>query len=78
MILNVLIVNPDSVIFEGTVQYLLVPTITGVAGLMPSHTPLFTELIKGDIVLSGEKEEIVAIEGGILRIKDDSVTILTN
>jgi F-type H+-transporting ATPase subunit epsilon len=78
MPLKVIIVNPDAIVFQGEVNHMLVPTPRGIVGILPSHTPLFTELIRGDILLSGEKEEIVAIESAILRTKEDTVTIIMN
>ena len=76
--LRVLVVHPDRVLFEGETGYLVAPGRQGDLGIMPGHTPLFAELVKGEIHLLGEKEEIVAIEGGIIKVRGDSVTVLAD
>ena len=74
--LKVRIINPDAIVYDGDAEYVLVPTPKGDIGLMPGHTPLFTELIKGTMYLKNEKEELMAVESGILKIREDIVTIL--
>jgi len=60
---------------------MLVPGVRGTLGLMAGHTPMFAELKKGEIELkrvNGNAIEKVALEGGILRIRDDKVIILAS
>ncbi|MEI6477503.1 MAG: hypothetical protein WCO52_00755 [bacterium] len=74
--LTVKIINPDEILFEGTADYILAPGKETMLGLLPGHTPMFAELGKGELQVHSEKEENMAIESGILRIKNDIVTIL--
>jgi F-type H+-transporting ATPase subunit epsilon len=76
MQLTVRIVNPDKIVYDGTAEYLIAPGVHGGLGIMPGHTPLFAELVSGDILIQNEKEELVAVESGIVRVKNDTVTIL--
>lgn len=76
--LSVSIIHPDKVLFIGLADYIVAPGRQSNFGIMPGHTPFFAELIKGDIYISGEKEDLVAIEGGILKVRADSVVILAD
>jgi F-type H+-transporting ATPase subunit epsilon len=76
--LIVKIVHPDKILFEGTAKMVFAPGKKGMLGLMPDHTPMFAELIKGEIEIQSQKDEIVAIESGILRVRDNIITILTS
>lgn len=74
--LKVKVIQPDRVVFEGEAPYVLAPGRHGNLGIMPGHTPMFAELTKGDLYIAGEKEELLAIESGILKVHSDEVTIL--
>ena len=74
--LKVRIISPDQVIFEGEAEHVLAPSVHGMLGFLPTHTPLFAELIKGEILIKGEKEELVAIESGIAKVQNDELTLL--
>lgn len=74
--LHVTVINPDNVIFEGKARLIFAPGVRGTLGIMPGHTPMFAELVKGEILIQGEKEELVPLETGILKVRGDKVTIL--
>ena len=76
MALKVHIISPDKVLYEGEAEYVLTPSVHGTLGFLPGHTPLFAELLKGDITIHKEKEEIVAIESGIVHVLNDELTAL--
>ena len=74
--LKVRIIDPDRVVYQGEAEIVFAPGVKGYLGIMPGHTAMFAELIKGDITIKGQKQELVAIESGILRVKDDDLLIL--
>lgn len=76
--LQIVIINPDDVVFEGEAQYLMAPTPKGTVGILPGHTPMFAEVAKGQIVISRSpgNEERVDVDSGILKVRADTVTIL--
>ena len=78
MPLQIKIIHPDKILFEGHAELLFAPGTKGTIGILPGHTPMFAELLKGEIEIKGEKDEIVAIESGILRVHNDEVTILAS
>ncbi|HSI20663.1 MAG TPA: hypothetical protein VLA04_03070 [Verrucomicrobiae bacterium] len=74
--LKVKIVDPNKVVFEGEAEYVMAPGKKGTLGLMPSHTPMFAELTKGDLYISKPNEQVMPIDSGILKIRGDEVIIL--
>jgi F-type H+-transporting ATPase subunit epsilon len=74
--LKVKVIDPNSLIFEGEADYVLAPGPFGSLGLMPGHTAMFAELTKGEVYVKGEQEKLVAIESGIVKIKNDEATLL--
>ena len=80
MALKVKVICPEKVLFDGEAEYLLAPGKLGHLGIMENHTPLFAELLEGEIIITtntGEKkEEIIPLKSGILKVRANNVTIL--
>lgn len=76
--LDIKIVNPNKVVYEGTAKRIFLPGRVGELAVMPYHTPLYSELVSGElkIELENGSEKIEKIEGGVARIRDNAVTIL--
>lgn len=74
--LKVKIVDPNQIVFEGEAEFVSAPSIHGNLGILPMHTPFFAELTSGDILIKTEKEQLYAIASGIIKVRDDEVTIL--
>ncbi len=77
-VLDVSIVDPDRVIYEGKAIKVFAPGRVDELAILPDHTPLYSELITGKVVVeeaSGKTFE-KQIEGGVVRIKDNTVKIL--
>jgi F-type H+-transporting ATPase subunit epsilon len=74
--LKIRVLNPDKIVFEGEGEYVLAPGRFGNLGIFPGHTPMFAEIISGEIYIKGESEELLAVESGILKVQGDTVTIL--
>jgi len=75
-VINVKIINPDQVLFDGEASLVFAPGKIGTLGIMPDHSPMFAELIKGEIFIQGEKEAVISLESGILKVKDNNLLIL--
>ena len=76
MSLRVRIIDPNKLVFEGEADYVMGPGKKGTLGIMPGHTPMFAELVKGDLYIAGSNEQVISIEAGILKVRGDDVTIL--
>lgn len=80
MALTIKIICPEKVLFEGEAEYLIAPGKYGHLGIMPGHTPMFAELLEGEVIIhnisGGKDEEIIPLKSGILKVRADSVTVL--
>jgi len=74
--LKVRVIHPDRVMFEGEADFVMAPGTKGSLGIFPTHTPLYAELVAGEVHIQGDKEETFALEGGIIKVRNDEVTIL--
>lgn len=73
------IVTPEKVIFQGQVDEIYVNTADGAIGILPHHINLFTKLIPGELKLKiSGKEQFMALTGGFLEVNKNKVTILAD
>jgi F-type H+-transporting ATPase subunit epsilon len=73
------IVTPEKVIFQGEVDEIYVNTADGAIGILPHHINLFTKLIPGELKLKiSGREQYMAITSGFLEVKKNKVTILAD
>jgi len=74
--LSVKVISPNRTIFDGTAKFILAPGKHNSLGIMENHTPMFAELVKGQLIITTDKEEVFEVEGGIVRVHNNIVTIL--
>ncbi|MBC7315333.1 MAG: hypothetical protein H5T70_02800 [Chloroflexi bacterium] len=76
--LHLLILTPESILFEGPVEWAEIPLVDGWIGIGPNHAPLVAALGQGEVRFAqkGEQREI-PIAGGILRISQEICAVLT-
>lgn len=73
------IVTPEKVMFQGKVDEIYVTTADGAIGILPHHINLFTKLVPGELKLKiSGKEEYLAITSGFLEVSDNKVSILAD
>ena len=77
------IVTPSGVIYDHEAKFLVANTQAGTLGILPSHSPLIAPLridaVRIDLV--GEKDGVsdwIAVNGGIIEIRDNVVSIIAN
>lgn len=72
------IVTPDQVIFEGPANRVFAPGPQGELAVLPLHTPFYCQLIAGNVKVTTTKgaTEEFPIDGGVLRVRENSVTII--
>lgn len=76
--LNVLVISPEAVLFEGEAQSVVAPAFDGEVGILESHAPMVTLLGKGALRLGGGgSDRRFNIEGGFLQVVDNTVRIVT-
>lgn len=74
------IVSAESQIFSGLVELVVATGELGEIGIIPGHAPLLTVLKPGEvrITLPGGEQEIYYVQGGMLEVQPDSVTVLAD
>ncbi len=77
--LNLKIITPEKIIFEGEIDELLVETNKGQTGILPHHINLMTKIIPGELQIKDNgKTTIMATGAGLLQVTDNQVSILTD
>jgi F-type H+-transporting ATPase subunit epsilon len=73
------IITPQREAFSEEVDRIIVPTTSGIVGVMAHHEPLFTALTEGEIKITSERKEYyLAIGGGFMEVNANKVTILVS
>jgi len=73
------IVSPAKVVFDGSVESLIVPGVAGYLGILADHAPLISTLKVGKITIrdaSGQEKIIPCANKGFLEVLKNQVTIL--
>lgn len=71
--MNIIIVDPEKVIFEGNTHNVVLPGETGVFELLPFHKTLLSRLVKGLISIDNR---FLFIRRGIVKVESDVVTVI--
>lgn len=73
------LITPESIIFEGQTQEVILPTQNGQIGVLPDHEPLVTILTPGEIFIKNGTETIhLASMGGFVEINNNVVKVLSD
>jgi|TARA_B110000003_G_scaffold107606_1_gene110086 F-type H+-transporting ATPase subunit epsilon len=79
MSLNVRVITPDKVVWDASVEEIVLPSSTGQIGILTDHAPLLTALDIGVMKLKSETgwTTLVLMEG-FAEVEENKVTILCN
>jgi F-type H+-transporting ATPase subunit epsilon len=78
MKLQLRVITPESIALDEPCDMVIVRCVTGDMGFLPRHEACSAILGGGDLrVLNGKEERRTRVNGGIVQIKNDEVTILT-
>lgn len=77
--LNVRVVSPDRVVFEGEASAVVAPAWDGQVGILPSHAPMLALVGTGVVNIDrpGGGSDVFHVSGGVLKVERDQVTLLT-
>ena len=79
MTIDVRVVSAEGSIYEGTAEMVVAPGQMGELGILPRHAPLLTGLRPGELrIKHGAETEYLFVNGGILEIQPDVVTVLAD
>jgi len=71
--IDVVIYNPEKVIFEGKAGSIIFPGERGVFEVLPYHKPMLTRLVSGKVIVD---EHIFPIRCGIVGINHNKATVV--
>jgi F-type H+-transporting ATPase subunit epsilon len=73
MALEVSILSPKEILFEGEAKSLIVPGEQGVFELLSFHKRILSRLISGTLVVDGQS---IYIKRGVIKVNQNKVTVL--
>ena len=74
--LNVSVVSPEAVLYEGTTDSVVAPAYDGEVGILTGHAPMLALLGTGVLRLGGDAQKF-NVEGGFLQVVDNAVRVVT-
>ena len=75
--IKIKILSPTGTVYDGNVTHVTFPGALGSFSVYPSHAPIISTLVKGNIVCfssDGEKQTI-SIQSGFTEVKNDRITV---
>ena len=73
------IVTPEAKAYSEDVEMVTLPGVEGDMGVLPSHVPLLTQLVAGEVSVRKDGREIfLAVGDGFVEIAGDHVAIMTD
>ena len=77
--LQLKIVTPEKIIFEGPIDQVTLPTMDGEITVLKGHEALMSVLASGEVVAVHDGEHIpFALVGGFLEVKNNTAVILAD
>ena len=79
MSLNLRVLAPDQSVFDDTADEIILPSTTGLLGVLPGHISMVTAIDFGVLrVLKNGNWDSIALTGGFAEVESDEVTVLVN
>ncbi|HWU84762.1 MAG TPA: F0F1 ATP synthase subunit epsilon [Rhodocyclaceae bacterium] len=81
MTIHVDVVSAEEKIFSGLAEFVSLPGEAGELGILPGHTPLISRIRPGAVAIkvpNQEAAELVFVNGGILEVQPNLVTVLAD
>ncbi len=79
MKINLKIITPEKVAYEGEADQITLPTQDGEITVLANHIPLISAMKHGELIIKNNGKEIpMAVWGGFIEVKNSGITILTD
>ena len=79
MALQICVITPDQVFLNQEAEEVILPTNTGLMGVLTNHAPLITALEIGVMLIRVKKDwKPFALMGGFALVKQNQITVLVN
>ncbi|GHT12748.1 hypothetical protein AGMMS4956_07830 [Bacteroidia bacterium] len=75
--MNLKILSPTATLYEGAVQYVVLPGAKGAFEVLPDHAPIISSLQRGAIRYATAKdtETTVDIQSGFVEVNNNQITV---
>jgi F-type H+-transporting ATPase subunit epsilon len=79
MSLTLRVLAPDQSVFDGSADEVILPSTTGLVGILPGHITMLAALETGVMQLkAGGQWSSIVLLGGFAEVEADEVTVLVN
>ena len=79
MSLTLRVLAPDQSVFDDTADEIILPSTTGLLGVLPGHISMVTAIDIGVLrVLKNGNWDSIALTGGFAEVESDEITVLVN
>ena len=79
MSLTLRVLAPDQSVFDDTAEEIILPSTTGLLGVLPGHISMVTAIDFGVLrVLRNGNWDSIALTGGFAEVESNEVTVLVN
>ena len=79
MTLTLRVLAPDKSVFDDTADEIILPSTTGLLGVLPGHISMVTAIDFGVLrVLRNGNWDSIALTGGFAEVESNEVTVLVN
>ena len=79
MTLTLRVLAPDQSVFDDTADEIILPSTTGLLGVLPGHISMVTAIEFGVLrVLKNGNWDSIALTGGFAEVESNEVTVLVN
>ena len=78
--LHVQIVTPQGMVYESDADFVVGRSRDGDIGILPNHLPIIVplEIDKFRVKRDDKNEDVIAVNGGVMEVRDNQVSILAN
>lgn len=78
--LHVQIVTPQGMVYESDADFVVGRSADGDIGILPNHLPIIVplQIDKFRVKRDDKNEDVIAVNGGVMEVRDNQVSILAN
>lgn len=78
--LHVQIVTPQGMVYESDADFVVGRSADGDIGILPNHLPIIVplEIDKFRVKRDDKNEDVIAVNGGVMEVRDNQISILAN
>jgi F-type H+-transporting ATPase subunit epsilon len=74
--INCNVLTPEGHVYQGDIDFAVVPAFLGSMGFLYNHAPLIAELTTGEVrLVKGNETEYMVVEGGFVEMNDNQLSI---